>query len=101
MGFILENLPGVVSTILNEMKAIKYAEETSENSFNLISSTSADSIFRQLGGTDVKSIGIICDASFCSPFVKHLITNKVGKVFIIKNREGEMIADQIHHLIEI
>ncbi len=64
-------------------------EEATDNKFTNIGVTSADAIFRKLGGTATTPIGILCDASFCSNFVKHLMTNKVGKVYIIKNREGD------------
>lgn len=89
MSLIVENLPGFVHTILNEESSIEYAETTSGNKFTPITSTMANTIFRQLGGTSTRPIGIVCDASFCSNFVKTLCTNTIGKVYIIKNREGK------------
>lgn len=88
LWLIQENLPGFVHKLLAEEESIQYVEEITGRQFENIHAISADAIFRKLGGTATTPIGIVCDASFCSDFVKHLITNKIGKVYIIKNREG-------------
>lgn len=84
---ILEDLPATISKLINERTAIKYAEEQTGRKFTNVTASTPNAIFRQLGGTETRPIAIVCDASFCSPFIKNLVTNTIGKVYIIRNRE--------------